>query len=123
MRLKEFNEDEMGQYVFENDYSVNMSSKLSGEGDVSPKVIQFQCQVSCDIVETVTDIPNVVNDAVSGEGDIFHGLYKAFANPLNNFWTTYNATGLDSHFSTKLPSALTPQQLQLFLQHHPENFC
>ncbi|VDG27301.1 hypothetical protein MUDAN_MDHGFNIF_03576 [Lactiplantibacillus mudanjiangensis] len=75
------------------------------------------------IGEKEKDISNVVTDAASGVGDIFHGIDKAGADTWNNFWKDGKADGIGSHLSRHYPSGLTPSQLYVFMPPVLGGFC
>src|SRR5258708_33563153 len=71
-----------GQY-FTNDPIKEMTRKGSAEVDLVHQQTQNRRYGSSHIGATAKDISNVVTDAASGVGDLFHGIDKALADTLN----------------------------------------
>src|SRR5260370_37739878 len=89
-----------GQY-FINDQIKEMTRKVRAEGDLVHQQTQNQRYGSSHIGATAEDIANVVTDAASGVGDIFHGIVQAVADTWNNFWKNGKADGIGANFVRK----------------------
>src|SRR5207302_1377948 len=87
-----------GQY-FTNDQIKETTRKVSVKVDLVHQQTQNQRYGSSHISATAKDIANVVTDAASGVVDIIHGIDKAVADTLNNFWKDGKADGIGSNLS------------------------
>src|SRR5256886_14336436 len=87
-----------GQYIT-NNQTKEMTRKVSAEVDLVHQQTQNQRHGSSHFGATAKDISNVVTDAASGVGDIFHGIDKAVADTWNTFWEGGKAAGIGSNLS------------------------
>src|SRR5262249_51734576 len=86
---------------FTSEQILELTRQDNAEIDLIHQQTQNQRYGSSHIGATAKDISNVVTDAASGVVDIFHGIDKAVADTLNNFWKDRKADGIFPNLSRK----------------------